>query len=694
MLNKPLSSALNTTITHLRRLDRLGIKTVRDFFQYFPRAYVDAREIRRISQLQINGINTTQGQIKSLYGRKARSGKFFIRAVIADETGSLEIFWFNQPHLLRMLKKGTWIIVSGKLKVSKNERTSMVSPRFEEAKEEQLHTARIVPVYPETGLSVGLDKKPEKMPRGKISSKWIREKLHPLLPYAEYFQEFLPETILKEEGFVKYSDAIRQIHFPENEREIENARLRLGFDEMFLLQLAALKRKADWQTIAAEQKKQIPFDVELVKNFLRKLPFELTKAQKISLKEILDDLQKPYPMSRLLQGDVGSGKTIVAAIASLATVKAGFQTCIMAPTEILAKQHYQTFMKYLQPEGFNIQFIAGSTPDSQKENIINQMKTGRVDIVIGTHALIQEKIGFQKLGLAIIDEQHRFGVKQREQLKSYGSPHLLSLSATPIPRTLALTIYGDQDLSIIDEMPPGRQEIITRIVPEKKRREAYLWIEDQVRKGRQIFIICPLIDDSEILEVKAVTEEFKRLQNEIFKDLKLGLLHGRLKQKEKDSVMEKFSQNKINILVSTSVVEVGIDVPNATIIIIEGAERFGLSQLHQFRGRVGRGEYQSYCFLFPTVEAEEAMKRLDALVKHSNGFTLAEIDLSLRGPGEVYGIRQSGIPDLRLASFSDYATIKKARTYAEKILVEDSSLKKFPALKEKIQNMENISVDY
>ena len=395
-------------------------------------------------------------------------------------------------------------------------------------------------------------------------------------------------------------------------------------------------------------------------------------------------------MTRLVQGDVGSGKTIVAALAALNTIQNGYQVTIMAPTEILAKQHYQTFMKTLP--GLNIQFIAGSTQKKQKEIIINQMKTGTVDIVIGTHALIQDKIGFKNLGLAIIDEQHRFGVKQRDKLKSFGSPHLLSMTATPIPRTLAITIYGDQDLSIIDEMPKGRQEILTRVVPENKRTEAYRWVEDQVKKGRQAFVICPLIDESDVLEVKSVIKEYAFLSEHIFPHLKLGLLHGRLKQEEKDQIMKDFKDNQIQVLVSTSVIEVGIDVANASIMIIEGSERFGLSQLHQFRGRVGRGEHKSYCFLFTGNLSQEGTTRMKSMEKHASGFKLAEIDLELRGPGEIYGIRQSGIPDLKMATLTDSITIEKARKSAEKIIAKDPLLKNHPALQEKIIDQDEIFI--
>lgn len=691
MLQESLSSILNTTSFHIKRLKEMSIETLRELFLYFPRTYTDAREIKKIFELKINEINTAYVQIRSIFAKRLKTGKYFIKAIATDELGgTLEIIWFNQPHLKRILYKNIWIILSGKVKYEKG-KFVMISPRYELLKKEQIHVARIVPVYPETELYA------PKRVKGKISSKWIREKLYPFLPYAEYFEEFLPEEILISERLIKYCDAIRNIHFPENEEILKKARERLAFNELFLLQLAALKRKLEWQQSAKDYNKKIHIDWEFTKNFIEKLPFKLTKAQKITLKEILDDLEKPYPMSRLLEGDVGSGKTIVAAIASLNVIKAGFQVCLMAPTEILAKQHYETFMKFLQPENVNIQLITGSTPEKNKKGVIQQMITGTVDIIIGTHSLIQEKINFRNLGLAVIDEQHRFGVKQREKLKHYGNPHILSLSATPIPRTLTLIIYGDQDLSILDEMPPGRKEIITRIVPEQKRMSAYLWVEDQVRKGRQIYIICPLIDPSlnlEMIEIKAAKQEFNRLSTSVFPNLKLALLHGKLKTKEKDEIMENFTRGEINILVSTSVVEVGIDVANATIIIIEGAERFGLAQLHQFRGRVGRGSHQSYCFLFPTAESPEIRKRLEAVVKYSSGFRLAEIDLQMRGPGEVYGIRQSGMPDLKMADLNDIEMIKRTKVTAQTILDKDSELKNYPKLMEKLNEIENIAVDY
>jgi ATP-dependent DNA helicase RecG len=400
-------------------------------------------------------------------------------------------------------------------------------------------------------------------------------------------------------------------------------------------------------------------------------------------------------MLRLVQGDVGSGKTVVAAAAALLLILNDQnlnrterpQVCLMAPTEILAKQHYKTFQKLLKAFDIRVELLVGSFTAKQKRSIIENFKLGLTDIVIGTHALIQEGVEFKNLGMALIDEQHRFGVKQREYLAKYDYPHILYLSATPIPRTLALTIYGDQDISVIDEMPEGRQVIITRIVPENKRNDAYRWIEDQVKKGRQVYIICPLIDESDKIEVKAVTEEYERLRNFVFKNLRLGLLHGKLPQAEKDMIMSYFAEGTIDVLVSTSVIEVGIDVANASIILIEGSERFGLSQLHQFRGRVGRGEHQSYCFLFTNSESEENIKRLKAMVQHASGFKLSEIDLELRGPGEVYGVKQSGIPDLKMASLSDSKLIFKARKHAEKMVNLDPELKSHSKLKQKFKKL-------
>lgn len=675
-LNLSLQKILKTTKGHFAKLEELGVRTVRDLVLYFPRAYIDKSAYTNIAELKTDEVNNVIGTISNLFHKRTKNGKHLTKCLLTDETGSVEVVWFNQSYLKRVLKNGQEIILSGKAKFNLGKMT-LQSPSFEEQKKEQTHVGRIVPVYHETA---------------GLSSKWLREKIQPLIKdWAKQFKEYMPQEILDEYKLMPYRKAIAEVHFPSNEKILEEAKNRLSFDELFLLQTKAIQKKWHWQNVAVHEQKPLPRH-PLLDEFLSNIPFELTGAQKRSMDEILADLNKPYPMSRLLQGDVGSGKTVVAATAILNTVKNNYQTALMAPTEILARQHYHTVYKMLQPFGLNIQFIAGSTPQSIKDDIILQLHNGTVDVVIGTHALIQESIGFKKLGLAVIDEQHRFGVKQRDILKSQGSPHLLSLSATPIPRTLAMTIYGDQDLSLIDEMPKGRRPIITRIVPEKKRLDGYRWIDEQVKKGRQAFIICPLIDESDVLEVKSAVQEYEYLQEHIFPELKVGLLHGKMKPKEKEDVMSLFAQNKINVLVSTSVIEVGIDVPNATIMVIEAAERFGLSQLHQFRGRVGRGEHQSYCFLFMKKSGEDAGKRLRAMVDFTSGFRLAEIDLQLRGPGEIYGVKQSGIPDLKMASLSDSFTISLARQAAQDIVTKDPQLESYPLLKAKIEELEEVFV--
>lgn len=690
-ISTPLSEIIRTTSFHIKRLNELGIKTVQDLFLYFPHRYTDQRDVCKIIDIQIDAINTIRGTIKSIHKdiawKKRRMA--IVTALISDESSSIEAVWFNQPYLLQKLKPKTEIMLSGKAKYDvKRGKIYFQNPNTEEIRKHQVHTARIVPIYHETDLRT------TKRVSGKISSKWIREKLFPLLPFAQYFQEFLPENLLKTYKLMPYSKAIQNAHFPSSEKMLDAAKYRLAFNELFLLQLAALYKKYLWRKIAKQEKKQISANWELMKKFTKSLPWSLTNAQKKAIYEILKDLEHPFPMSRLLEGDTGSGKTVVAAAAILNTIKAGWQTCVLAPTEILAQQHFNTLNKTLKSFDIKPALLTGSTPSKEKIKIIEDLKSSSLLLVVGTHALLQENIGFLRLGLAIIDEQHRFGVKQRELIKSYGSPHVLSLSATPIPRTLALILYGDQDLSILDEMPPNRQKIITRIVPEEKRRDAYEWINQEIEKGRQAFIVFPLIEESEALQIKAAAKEFEKLQNEIFPHLKCGLLHGQMPAQIKSEVMKNFKDGKIQILVSTAVVEVGVDIPNAVIMMIEGAERFGLAQLHQFRGRVGRGADQSYCLLFPTLQNPQILKRLHALVKYDSGFRLAEVDLQLRGPGEVYGTSQSGIPDLKMANLSDALTIKKSREAAQTILNEDPELNKYTKLREKILEQENVTIDY
>jgi len=668
-----IDSRLNSTIlgtkdSYILKLRKMGIFTIKDLLLYFPRTYVDEQEFTRINEMRTDQVNVVRGRIKSIFNKPTKTGKSMTRAIIEDETGEVPVMWFNQTHIKQMFYSGSEIILTGKLKYERG-RSMLMSPKYEKPSEILLHTGRIVPVYHESEI---------------ITSKWLREKIHKIIKAAAYFEEYMPESILEKHSLMGIKDAILNVHFAKDEEHLKKARERLAFDELFFIQFKALKRKLLWQEKMSYEITNNSLDISA---FLGILPFELTNAQIRVIDEIMIDLKKPYPMLRLVQGDVGAGKTVVAAAAVFAIKQMGRQSAIMAPTEILARQHYKGLVSLLSSFGFNIQLLTGSTSEGERKQILKQLSTGTCDLIIGTHALIQESVKFSNLGLAVVDEQHRFGVKQRETLKSHGAPHLLTLTATPIPRTMALTIYGDQDLSIIDELPPGRMKIVTRIVPEKKRSDAYFWVTDQIKKGRQVFVICPLVEESEVLEIKAATDEYERLKNEIFPEFQLALLHGRMKAQEKDEVMNRFGAGEIDILVSTSVVEVGIDVPNASIMIIEGAERFGLAQLHQFRGRVGRGEWQSYCFLFSDSNTSDALQRLSSMVKYNSGFDLAEIDLSLRGPGEVFGTKQSGIPDLKIASFSDIELLKKVREEAWKIVKEDVLLSGFSLLRQKIDEI-------
>ncbi|MBD3270807.1 ATP-dependent DNA helicase RecG [Candidatus Peregrinibacteria bacterium] len=676
-LKTPLSKAISTTKHHLSKLENLGIENLGDFLRYFPRTYNDQSNLRKIIEIRTDDINVIKGTLSQIIEIKTKYGKKLIKAKLTDETGSVDIVWFNQQYLKRVLYNGQKIILSGRAKFELGKIT-LISPEFEASQKKQLHTARIVPVYHETD---------------GLNSKWIREKINPLLKYSKtLFTEYLPAEILKKENLMSYHEALIEVHFPNSLEKLEKAKNRLAFDELFLLQLKAIQKKWLWQQVEPQNQKIIA-NHEITTNFINnELPFELTNAQKSALNEIIGDLEKKHPMSRLLQGDVGSGKTIVAGLAIMNTILNGYQSALMAPTEILAEQHYKTIFKLFKNKNFNIKFLSGSTKQSEKKELYSQIENGTVDLIIGTHALIQQGVKFNNLGLAVIDEQHRFGVEQRSKLKEQQNPNLLSMTATPIPRTLAMTVYGDQDLSIIDEMPKGRIPIITRIIPEKKRKDAYNWIKDRIKKGRQAFVICPLVDESDTLELKSVVSEYEYLQNEIFPELKLTFIHGKLKAQEKEKIMTDFKDHKYDLLVSTSVIEVGIDIPNASIILIEGAERFGLSQLHQFRGRVGRGEHQSYCFLFMQNYSQTAIQRLKAMVDHTSGFKLSEIDLELRGSGHIYGIRQSGIPDLKMASLSDSKTITTARKHAENLIENDPYLKNYPKLAEKISELEKMYI--
>lgn len=716
-----MSLSLQTTIeklpqigpAYIKKLHRIGIETAGDLLFYFPFRYDDFSEVKKISEVELGEVVSVYGKIIDIRNIRTWKRKMNItEALIEDDSGAIKAIWFNQPFLIRNLKAGANVSLSGKV-VYAQEGLQLSNPAYELLGGRQiLHTARFVPVYHETE---------------GLSSKWLRAHIKPLTKLVNEVGEYLPYEIIKRQKLFSLPEAIRQIHFPANLQKAEIAKKRLAFDELFLIQLYMLEEKRKWQE---NNSVRIKFDGKLereIKNFTSSLPFKLTNAQRIAAWNIIKDLEKPKPMNRLLEGDVGSGKTLVALIAALAVIKFGYQVAFMAPTEILARQHFTEAVKRfgnitpLPPSSggqissspdkgrsggvlnIKIAFLTGSESricengldmEINRKKLLDKTKNGEINLLIGTHSLIQEAVAFRNLAFSIVDEQHRFGIDQRAKLQKEvlnikdglkTVPHLLSMTATPIPRTLALTVYGDLDLSILDEMPKGRQKIITKLVAPINRELAYKFIRDQVKKGRQVFVICPLIEESDVLEVKSATQEYEKLKNKIYPDLKIGLLHGRMKPKEKEKTMKNFLESKIDILVSTSVVEVGIDVSNASVMLIEGADRFGLAQLHQFRGRVGRDKHQSFCFLFTDSTSSATSKRLKALIKSSSGFELAEKDLEIRGPGELVGVRQSGLPDLAMASLSDAELIKNAREEAEKLVGEDSKLTKYPKLAEKLK---------
>lgn len=612
-----------------KKLKKLGISTISDLLHHIPHRYVDFSKITKISDVQIGEIVTVIGTIKSLINQSTKKGRLMQIGQIEDETGKISIVWFSQPFLTKMLFPGTKVAISGETSWFAG-KPAFFSPQYEKVNDnhDTVHTGKIVGVYSETA---------------GLSSKWLKARIKYALDRIE-IREFLS----KETDLLSFDEAVRLIHFPKTLEDAKKAKERLAFNEFFNLLVTARERK---KKLLKKKGISLEVDDKEIQHFIANLKFILTNSQKKVIKEILDDLSKDVPMNRLLQGDVGSGKTIVAAIATFITFLNGYQTVILAPTQILANQHYQTMKEVFKKTNIRISLITGS---------VIKRELGINDVIVGTHSLLNKT--FEKVGLLIIDEQHKFGVKQINFLQKV-NPHMLTMTATPIPRTIAQTLFSDMDLSIIDEMPKGRQKIKTWLVPNEKREKAYQWINEQIKLYKsQAFIICPLVEESEsetLKNVKSVKKEFISLQS-IFRKQKLGLLHGKLKEKEKNSVLNNFKENKLNILVSTPVVEVGIDIPNATIMLIEGADRFGLAQLHQLRGRVGRGTGESYCLLFTQNDSEKVFNRLSAMTKISSGFELAELDLKLRGAGDVLGTKQSGFGNLKIADWSDTKLIKLA----------------------------------
>ncbi|OGC04069.1 ATP-dependent DNA helicase RecG [candidate division WOR-1 bacterium RIFOXYA12_FULL_43_27] len=606
---------------------KLGVQTVEDLFYLIPRGYEDRRNIKPIGKLVPSISEVITGEIREVENLR----NSVLKVKLQDPSGSITAVWFNQPFLLKIFQRGVKLILSGKVEMNFYDRQLQFVPRsFEIDTGDNL---KIAPIYP---LTEGLYPK-------KIRSI-IRTTLD---EYLDQTVDRVPAEIRAKYDLPDLKEAIRYLHLPEDMENIEKHRRRLVFDEFFFFQLELNVRRE-----AVKKEPGIAFDT----GYQLAVPFELTGAQKRVVEEIKMDMAKPVPMNRLIQGDVGSGKTIVSAIAAHIAISNGYQVALMAPTEILANQHYEKIIRIPGYQNIKVKLITGTTQRKDPSTLLG------VDLIIGTHALIEKKIGFKKLGLVIIDEQHRFGVLQRAKLLQKGiNPDLLFLTATPIPRSLALTLYGDLDRSIIDELPPGRTPIKTHYVSEGKRKNSYEFMRKELVAGRQIFVVCPLVEESEKIDLKAAMDEAENLQNNIFPEFKVGLLHGRMRGDEKDRVMRDFKDKKINVLVSTTVIEVGIDIPNASIMAVEHAERFGLSQLHQLRGRIGRGANQSYCFLFSDAKGENARARIKALLDSNDGFYIAEVDLKLRGPGDVAGIRQSGLPNFRAADIvKDEAILREA----------------------------------
>ena len=642
-------------------LNKLNIFNVKDLITYYPREYEDRSKAIKINEVSDGQECLIEGIVVSKINeiRTYKKNMTIYKLIVRDDTGTCELIWYNQPYLKTIFKLGQEYRFYGKVhqKIGIYE---MNSPIFEE-KGKSNKTGRIIPIYPLTY---------------NLNQNTIRKIIeNSLLAVKDKINESIPEYILKEYNLLKIKEAIEKIHFPNNFNEFDNARKRLVFEELLTMQLLLLTLKNKYKN----NESGICFNKDAkMSDVINKLPFKLTKAQIRVLEEIDNDMESNKAMNRLLQGDVGSGKTIVAIIAAYKAVISGYQVAIMAPTSILASQHLESFKQILDKFNIKSELLIGNTTKKNKETILKKLKDGEIDILIGTHSLIEDTVVFKNLGLVITDEQHRFGVRQRSILSSKGeNPDVLVMTATPIPRTLALILYGDLDISIIDELPPNRKKIETYAVNKSMEQRIQNFIKKQVDEGRQAYIVCPLVEENEDIEAKSVIELFDKYQKEIFKDYRVAYMHGKLKQKEKDEIMQKFKDRKIDILISTTVIEVGVNVPNASIMVIENAERFGLAQLHQLRGRVGRGEYKSYCILVYQGNSELIRKRMQVMQDSNDGFLISEKDLELRGTGDFFGTKQHGIPDFKIANlFEDMPTLKLVQNLCIRILNDDPLLKK------------------
>ncbi len=673
-LESPLTEVKGVGAELAKKFGSIRIRSVGDLIDYYPRRYDDYSHVQQIRRMK-PGVVTIRAKIKQASGRYVRRGMHVTEAIASDDTDSVRLVWFNQPYRAGAIKPEAEYFISGEFGLHA-QRLSILNPSAELASDFPLNTARIVPVYRET--------------KG-LKSAQMRKSIKQTLPLIRNTTETLPGWLTKENKLLPLAEALEALHFPANAAQLEEAKRRLGFEEVFALTLAALLNKYE---LFKETATEIPFDEKLAKEFVGHLPFTLTDAQRKATWQIYLDMQKSQPMNRLLEGDVGAGKTVVAAMAAVMAMRQGFQVALMAPTEILARQHAETIHRLLDPLGMaeQISLLVGGLKPAQKRTAHERIKQGDIRFVIGTHALIQEKVDMHHLGLIIVDEQHRFGVEQRKilQKKAGHMPHILNMTATPIPRSLALTLYGELDISVIDAKPDGRKPIQTKICSPNSRAQLYQKIEAELDRGRQMFVVTPLITDSDALPAKSAEEVYRDLSTRIFKHRRTGLLHGKMKPAEKDGIMQQFMRHQLDILVSTTVIEVGVDVPNATVMLIENAERFGLAQIHQLRGRVGRSQHQGYCFLM-LGDSKAPSRRLKALERTNDGFKLAELDLELRGPGAIYGLAQHGQLDLRIAKLTDTHLIAAARRSAQEFIDRGDNLLEYKQLYLRVQKLRAIT---
>lgn len=672
---------LNTALTELKgvgpalaaKFTVLGLQTVGDLAAYWPRRYDDYSNVTPMAELKPGPV-TVSGTITNIKGRYVRRGMHITEAEAHDATGSVRIVWFNQPYRANSIKAGQQYYISGNYELSR-QRFGMLNPTIELAQEFTVNTARIVPVYKET--------------KG-LTSRQIRAAVAEALPQLA-FKETLPAWLIAAAKLVNCQQAVQTMHFPESSEALAAAQRRIGFEEVFALSLASQYAK---QELRLEQALPVPFRKKLAQQFVKQLPFSLTDGQRGAVWQIFTDMEREVPMNRLLEGDVGSGKTVVATMAAIMAMDQGYQVAFMAPTELLARQHANTLSSLLGDKKYadKVSLLVGSMTAAQKKMAREKVKNGEVQCIVGTQALIQESVDMHKLALVIIDEQHRFGVDQRKalMLKAGHMPHVLSMTATPIPRSLALTLYGELDISILKEKPAGRQPIKTELVSPNSRQQLFAKLETELQAGRQLFVVCPLITESEALEAQSAEATYEQLRTHELKNWRVGLLHGKLKAAEKQQIMQQFVRHELDVLVSTTVIEVGVDIPNASVMLIETPERFGLAQLHQLRGRIGRGAHQSYCYALLS-DSKAPGKRLRAFASSQDGFKLSELDLQLRGPGAIYGTLQHGALDLRIARLSDTALIAEAQKAAKEFIARGEDLLQYKVLARTIRRLQTVT---